>query len=234
MSVVSQTEPAKRLRGTRHASQMPRVALSLRDKAYTEIKQRIITCELRPGEVLSEAAISEAIGIGRTPVHQALDRLIPEGLIDVMPRKGVIVRPLSLDEVLDIIEVRLINEIHCARLAAKNSTPQDVEELQRNLKRFALAAKRREIAELMRLDREFHNILSRASHNVVLADLLRNLHDRSLRFWFVSLRAPDHHQRVLEQHTDIATAIRLGRPEDAEGAMRSHIDAFRTNVTSQI
>lgn len=234
MSIASEVETTRRHRRTPHDAAGGRAAPSLRDKAYKEIKQRIITCDLRPGEVLSEAAISEAIKIGRTPVHQALDRLILEGLVDVMPRKGVIVRPLSLDEVLDIIEVRLINETHCARLAARNSTPQDVERLQSNLKHFALAAKRREIAELMRLDREFHNILSRASHNVVLADLLRNLHDRSLRFWFVSLRAPDHHQRVLEQHADIAMAIRLGHSEDAERAMRSHIDAFRTNVTRQI
>lgn len=233
MSISYQTETRKWSRRKREPVPRHR-ASSLRDQAYDEIKHRIITCQLRPGEVLSEAIISEAVGIGRTPVHQALDRLITDGLIEVMPRKGVMVRPLSLDEVLDIIEVRLINEPYCARLAAEHAAPQHIKSLEDNLKRFEIAVKRREIEGLMQLDRDFHNIISRASQNVVLSEMLRNLHDRSLRFWFVSLRAPDHHARVLEQHAEIAAAIGRRDADMAEAAMRTHIEAFRTNVTRQI
>lgn len=234
MSLSVQPSSAKRIRRVPTEDTLRREKVSLRDKAYEAIKHRIITCRLRPGEVLSEAAISQAVRIGRTPVHQALDRLITDGLVEVMPRKGVMVRPLSLDEALDLIEIRLINEIHCVRLAAEHSSAQDIKTLDDNLKRFAQAIKRRETTELMQLDRAFHNTLSQASHNVILAGLLRNLHDRSLRFWFVSLRAPDHHAHVLEQHADIVAAIRQADPQGAEAAMRHHIEAFRTNVTRQI
>lgn len=233
MSISYQTETRKGSRRKRELVPRRR-ASSLRDQAYDEIKHRIITCQLRPGEVLSEAIISEAVGIGRTPVHQALDRLITDGLIEVMPRKGVMVRPLSLDEVLNIIEVRLINEPYCARLAAEHASLQHIKSLEDNLKRFEIAVKRREIEGLMQLDRDFHNVVSRASQNVVLSEMLRNLHDRSLRFWFVSLRAPDHHARVLEQHAEIAAAIGRRDADMAEAAMRTHIEAFRTNVTRQI
>src|SRR6478672_2854970 len=89
---------------------------SLRDEAYGAIKHRIITCEFRPGEYVNELQLSALLKIGRTPVHQALDRLMVEGMVEVIPRKGVIVRPVSLNEVLQIIEVRLINEPFGARL----------------------------------------------------------------------------------------------------------------------
>lgn len=73
---------------------------SLRARAYEEIKRRIITLRYEPGAYLNEARVSEQLGIGRTPVHQALDRLMLEGMVEVIPRKGVVVRPVSLDEVL--------------------------------------------------------------------------------------------------------------------------------------
>ena len=83
---------------------------SLRDAAYEAIKHRIITCAFRPGEYINEAYVSAVLGIGRTPVHQAIDRLMLEGMLDVIPRKGVIVKPVSLDEIMQIVEVRLLNE----------------------------------------------------------------------------------------------------------------------------
>lgn len=207
---------------------------SLRAAAYEEIKHRIITCQFRPGEVLSEAVVSAELKIGRTPVHQAFDRLMVEGLVDILPRKGIVVRPLSLDEALDIIEVRLINEVHCVRLAAERAQPPVIRMLEDNLQRFAIAVSTRDIAQLMRLDREFHDTLSHAAGNPVLGDLLRNLHNRSLRFWFVSLRAPDHHQRVLTQHSEIVAAIRAHDPEQAAQSMRTHIEAFRANIMRQL
>src|SRR5690606_8086580 len=102
---------------------------SLRARAYGEIKRRIITLQYRPGEYLNEAMISDQLGIGRTPVHQALDRLMLEDMVEVIPRKGVIVRPVSLDEVLQLVEVRLVNETHCAALAAQRATEAEIEHM---------------------------------------------------------------------------------------------------------
>ena len=99
-----------------------RATASLRDAAYEAIKHRIITCAFRPGEYINELQLSALLNIGRTPVHQALDRLMVEGMVEVIPRKGVIVKPVSLNEVLQIIEVRLINEPLGARLAAEHAS----------------------------------------------------------------------------------------------------------------
>lgn len=209
-------------------------APSLRDRAYEQIKHRIITCDLKPGEVLSEAALSASLDIGRTPVHQAIDRLVTDGLIDVMPRKGIMVKPVSLDEIFDIIDVRLINESHCARRAAASAEPEDVARMTANLDAMWKAAQSRAIESMMELDREFHALLSGLTRNKVLTEILRNLQDRSTRLWFISLRAGEQHVRVCEQHAAIIDGVRRHDPDAAEQAIRAHIEAFRDNITRQL
>ena len=98
---------------------------SLRHQAYAKIKRRLNRLEYCPGAYLNEAQISRQLKIGRTPVHQALGRLMLEGLVQVIPRKGVMVQTVSLDQVLKILEARLVNEPYCASLAAERATSQD-------------------------------------------------------------------------------------------------------------
>jgi DNA-binding GntR family transcriptional regulator len=204
---------------------------SLRDAAYEGIKHRIITCAFRPGEYINELQLSALLKIGRTPVHQALDRLMIEGMVEVIPRKGVIVKPVSLNEVLQIIEVRLINEPFGARLAAEHANDADLAALADVLKRAKNWATLRNIENMMLLDREFHLLIARAAKNDVLMELLRSLHERSLRFWFISLNAPAQYESVQKEHADILEAVRQRKPQKAEAAMRHHIESFRTNVS---
>lgn len=220
--------------GPKAAALLHKPAESLLDSAYNEIKFRIITCRYRPGEVLSEAAVSDNLNIGRTPVHQAVHRLMMDGLISIMPRKGVMVRPLSLDEAMEIIAVRLVTECYCARLAARRADEADLTRLQAIIDAAEQATEKGDIERMMLLDREFHDTLAHAAGNVVLADVLRNLHERSLRFWFISLRDSDHHRRVWAQHRTIVRTLRSRQPAAAEKAMREHILAFQGNVTRQV
>jgi len=206
-------------------------ATSLREVAYEAIKHRIITCAFRPGEYINELQLSALLKIGRTPVHQALDRLMVEGMVEVIPRKGVIVKPVSLNEVLQIIEVRLINEPYGARLAAEHADNADLAELADVLTRTEHWASLRNIENMMLLDREFHLLIARAAKNNVLGELLRSLHERSLRFWFISLNAPRQYQSVHREHNAILSAIRQRDPDKAETAMRGHIESFRANVS---
>lgn len=208
-----------------------RVATSLRDTAYEEIKNRIITCAFRPGEYINELQLSALLKIGRTPVHQALDRLMIDGMVEVIPRKGVIVKPVSLNEVLQIIEVRLINEPHGARLAAEHASHADIAELTDVLKRAKHWAALLNVDNMMLLDREFHLLIARASKNAVLTELLRNLHERSLRFWFISLNAPSQYEAVQDEHAAILDAIAERKLDRAEAAMQRHIESFRANVS---
>ena len=208
--------------------------LSLRDTAYRMIKHRITTCAYKPGEYLNEALISSTLGIGRTPVHQAIDRLMMEGLLEVIPRKGLIVKPISLDEVMQIIEVRLLNECHCVRLAAIHANQAELDQLADVLARSKEGIARRDNEQMMMLDREFHGILAQASRNDVLGELLGRLHDRSLRFWIISLNAPGHLQTVYDEHQTILKAISDRDADAAERAMRLHIEDFRENIMRNV
>lgn len=82
----------------------------------------------------------------------------------------------------------------------------------------------------MLCDRQFHGTFARAANNAVLADVLRRLHEGSLRFWFISLGAPDHHTSVQDEHEALLAAIRKRDPDRAEAAMRAHIESFRENL----
>jgi GntR family transcriptional regulator, rspAB operon transcriptional repressor len=213
------------------AKQRGRRSASLRDTAHEAIKIRIMTCALKPGEYVNEVQLSEMLGIGRTPVHQALDRLMVEGMVEIIPRKGVVVRPFSLNELLEIIEVRLINECYCARLAAIHASDQDIAELDDVLQRAAHWLSARNVEKLMLADREFHQLVARVARNDVVADLVRSYNDRSLRSWFLSLHQSEHYKSVHQQHQAILAAIRKRDPDRAEAAMRRHLEAFRAHVS---
>jgi GntR family transcriptional regulator, rspAB operon transcriptional repressor len=226
--LASRAVPA---RPGRDGAPRPARVTSLREAAYAAIKHRIITCAFRPGEYINELQLSALLKIGRTPVHQALDRLMMEGMVEVIPRKGVIVKPMSLNEVLQITEVRLINEPYGAHLAADHADDADLGELADVVKRTEHWTSVRNVENMMLLDREFHLLIARAAKNSVLGELLRSLHERSLRFWFISLNAPAQYQSVHREHQTILSAIRQRDAGRAETAMRRHIESFRANVS---
>lgn len=209
-------------------------AQSLRDVAYDAIKHRIITLTFKPGEYVNELQLSEMLGIGRTPVHQAIDRLMLEGQVEVIPRKGIIVKPLSLSEILEITEIRLLNECYCTRRVAERASDDDIAKLGQILKEAKTFAKKRNIEQMMLRDREFHLQLARLQGNDVFEDLLRNMIERSLRFWFISLNAPQHFEGVQDEHDAILAAIKKRDGQSAERAMRRHIESFRTTLLQSL
>lgn len=204
---------------------------ALRDLAYDDIKARIITCALKPGEYINEAAICAMTGFGRTPVHQAIDRLFVEGLVDVIPRKGAIVKPMSFDEIMQIVEARGASEVLGVRLATERAEPAHIRRLQAILKESAREVSSGGRAEkLMRLDRDFHGAIAHAARNTVLADILSKLHDRSLRVWFVSLNSPGRNRLVQDEHEAIYEAIAARNVAAAEASMRAHVESFRNHL----
>jgi GntR family transcriptional regulator, rspAB operon transcriptional repressor len=229
---MTQPSTIRRSRSIKKAA--PKKRLSLRDLAYEAIKRQIVACDLKPGEALTVNDLANALDLGRTPVFQAIDRLTIEGLVHVMPRKGIVVSPISLDDFIAIIEMRLINETQAARWASERASNVEIRQIEGNLDAIWVAAKRGNISDFIDLDREFHRLIARASRNGFLSEFLGGLHDKSLRFWFISLRAPEHNIRVCEQHAAILEGIRNRDPSAAEKAMRRHISSFRANATREI
>ena len=219
-------------RGAASRRRVPRP--SLRDQAYEAIKERIITCQFQPGACLNEASVSALLGFGRTPVHQAIDRLMLEEMVDVIPRKGVIIKPVIFQDVMQMIEIRMANETQCARLAAVRAEQSHIEAMSAVLAKAERAIDRQDVHGLMELDREFHMLLAGATKNFELAEIIRRLNERSLRFWFISFTTPDHHQSFQRQHQALFEAVRNHDADGAEEAMRVHIEAFRKSVARQL
>lgn len=209
-------------------------APSLSDKAYERIKLGIISLHYGPGSYLNEAQICTELRLGRTPVHHAVLRLALEGLLDIMPRKGIIVRPISLQEVMASVEVRLINEPACARLAAERGSDDDFEEMANCLKRGRRMIEARDITGLMSVDREFHRVLAQAARNPLIQQILERVHEKSLRFWFISLSDPAHLKAVDGEHWEIVNALKARDPERAESAIRHHIESFRDQIRATV
>jgi DNA-binding GntR family transcriptional regulator len=200
----------------------------LKDQAYTLIKERIIKLAYRPGAFLNEAQISEDLGIGRSPVHMAISRLALEDLVEIAPRKGVIVKPMSIDDFRSIYEARMLNEPAAAGLAAKRATEEDIRDL-KALMREARAARKGDSDQLIAIDRAFHGAIADATKNRVLSQLLRTLHDRSLRQTYISWNYTSGLESdTLGEHKAVVDAIAARDSQEAERLMRAHLESSAT------
>lgn len=219
---------------TRKTAKPPRAVagVSLKEHAYQLIKHRIITCAFKPGENLNEAAVAEMLNLGRTPVNQAFDRLRLEALVDVMPRKGIVVRNINFDEVLQISEARTLNETYVVRLAAERATTGEMSAMRDILAEAERA--RDDLERFILLDRELHMRIADAAKSEVFSDILLNLNERLLRLWSISLADEEHKTNVRAEHHGIFMAICRRDPDEAEQAMRQHIDSFRQTVLKKL
>lgn len=201
--------------------------LSQNEQAYAQLKQALITLAYKPGDYLSTASLMNELDMGRTPINHALHRLSTEGLVQIIPRKGLIVSPLSIDDALQLIDVRLANESLCMRLAAKRITRAELHQLEAIARDFEKAASRGQTTEVMNLDRLFHEHISSAAHNQILAEILKVLHARSQRFWALSLAMPGHLSEVQDEHRAILKALTEGNAVEAEAAVQEHVMSFQ-------
>ena len=206
---------------------------SLREQAYLAIKEDILTCRFEPGESIDELSVADMLKLGRTPVHQALSRLHHEGLVHVKPRKGVVVAPLVLPDVMQVVEARLLNEARCARFAAERAEARDIALLSSTVDCAKAAIAARDVKAMMNADRQFHHHLAAASKNDVLTQIVDNLSERSLRFWFISFTS-DHHQVFQDQHAAILDAVRGHDGNAAEKRMQAHLESFRTSIMRKL
>jgi DNA-binding GntR family transcriptional regulator len=203
-------------------------ARSLSDRAYYRIRELIVTLELEPGAAVNERELAERLGLGRTPVREALRMLQRENLVAVYPRRGVLVAPIEVRDLAGLSEVRGALEGFAARLAAERRTPSDralVVELLDDL--GGVGADERLLIDL---DQRIHRHVWACAHNPFLAATLEEYYVLTLRIWFLALdRVARLDQAVLE-HRELLEAIRDGDGERAEAAMRRHVAGFQATI----
>lgn len=201
----------------------PSKASSLSDQAYGAIKEKIVTLFFVPGQYLNEGAICELLGMGRTPVHQALLRLQVEGLVEIIPRKGIIVQPDSLGQILEVLDARAVVEAELARLAAERASDEEIARLERILDGAPRKHGGGAIDAFIEADRAFHVAIAAMAGNRVLAEIAKTLHERSTRSWYLHLWQTLDLKATGRQHTAICDAIRARDGVAAAETIRAHI-----------
>ena len=203
---------------------------SLADAAYIALKEKIVRLFFLPGQYLNEGALCELLGVGRTPVHQALQRLQHDGLVEVMPRKGVIVQPGSISEILKILDSRVTIEADLARNAASRVTAEEAAELKKLARVKVAGDGKSQLDNFVEADRAFHSRFADLAGNPVMSDIAGKLHDRSIRYWYLHLWQTFDGRASGNEHAAIAEAIARGDGEAAASAVRAHIESLRTRL----
>ncbi len=207
---------------------MEEAGVSLNELAYRRFKQALVTLSYKPGEYLNTAQVMNDLDMGRTPINQAIHRLANEGLLQVIPRKGVMVSPLSMDDALELIEVRLANEMLCMQLASQRITERQIATLTELNRQIEAASQERDRVRMMTLDHEFHQELAQIAGNNMLADILSVLHARAQRFWASTLSREGHMREVIDEHRAIIAALAAQDSAAAAEAAQAHILSFRS------
>lgn len=205
------SRPARKPREAGQPSQ------TLTEQAYSVIEEQIVTLRLRPGDVLSEQMLSATYSFGRTPIREALQRLAREGLITILPRKGILVSDLNPRNQLLVLEVRRELERLLSRAGAQRATPSQREQLLAVARGMDQAAKTNNDIAFMRLDRELNRLIVEAAHNDYAARSMKLLQGLSRRFWYMHYREAADLPMCARLHANQARAIAKG---DADAAAR--------------
>jgi DNA-binding GntR family transcriptional regulator len=199
-------------------------AETLTEQAYRLIEEQIVTLRLKPGDVLSEQMLSATFAIGRTPVREALQRLAHEGLMIILPRKGILVSDLNPRHQLLVLEVRRELERLLSRAGAERATEEQREQLQEIARGMDRAAKSNDDIDFMRLDREFNRLMVEAAHNSYAARSMKLLQGLSRRFWYMHYRQAADLPLCARLHANQARAIAQGNADAAACASDKLID----------
>jgi len=201
------------------------------EKAYHLIKEKIITLDLPPSSVIDEHTLMKDLGLGRTPIREALRRLAAENLVNVLPRRGTFVADIRITDLQGILEVRMILAGFCARLAAQRIDRDQISRMECVLQELE-QVRNGDPRTLMVVDRQFQRLLYQAAGNRFLADTLNHLYDLSLRLWYLVLHRMGDVQCAIEQHWGVLEALKTRDEDRAEALIRQHIAQFQQRIKS--
>lgn len=204
----------------------------LADRAYDELRDRIVTLKIAPGAPIDEDLIGEQLGMGRTPVREAIKRLSLENLVTVYPRRGTFASEINITDLAHISDVRVVLEGHAAYRAAQRVTAEQRLELESLLNALDGhdgdgAAPH---AQLMSLDAAVHRFVYRAAGNPYLEETLNRYFNLSLRIWYLVLDRLPHIVARVDEHREVLQDIEAGDPERARDTMATHVETFAREI----
>jgi DNA-binding GntR family transcriptional regulator len=207
---------------------------SLAERAYVDLREEIIDVSLPPGTLLREDELMQRLGVGRTPVREAVQRLQRDGFVTVIPRRGTLVSEISITDLAAIYEVRKQLESWASRLAAERALESDKAQARALLAELEALTAHDDYATLLAVDRRIHRFVYSATKNAFLAETLDQYHNLSLRILHVAMKrypplTPRLDDVVAEQRT-MLDAVCRGDGDTAERVAIAHISTFERAI----
>lgn len=198
------------------------MSANLSKRAYEQLKAMAITYQLRPGERLAELDLAKRLKVSRTPIREALNRLVTEGFLTFTPNRGFQCRPLDAKEIFDLYEVRRSLEATAAALAVERASDEELEELGRFLARSRAVPEKTTVIELVRFDEEFHERIAVLSRNGEMLRILQNINAR-IRFCRWIDMENGRRSTTQGEHAGVLAALKARDAKKCAEAMNSHI-----------
>ena len=199
---------------------------------FLTLEEEILSGALKPGDTLTEIALSERLGDSRTPLRAAIHALAEEGLVEAIPNKGAVVLGVSLDDLVEIYDIRMRLEGIAASLAAKRISDDSLSKLTESVELSEFYLAKNDSDHLKELDSDFHNILYKSSGNRHLCKILTELHRNIRSYRKMSLSVPERLKTSVEEHKKLLSAIKAHDGALAEKIAVEHIRAALDNLLS--
>lgn len=210
---------------------MPRA--DRKEEVYLALKQKIMAGELPPGMQLSPPELADSFQVSRTPVRDALGALSQERLVEVIPRRGYFVSRITVRDVENIFQLRLILETASAELATARITPEEIDRLALLSSRY-VAGNIQSYKAYLEENRQFHLAVAQATGNHLLVEALARMFDQMQRFLVLRLDLSDDADNMLAEHYLLLDAFRKRDAARAREAMRVAIEHARDSVLVSI
>lgn len=205
----------------------------LKEKVYSILKSRILNFDLKPGEKFFETEISEDLGVSRTPIREALNRLEHEGLVKSLPNKGYSVSDLTETEIEELFEIREALEVLALKTAVKNARKEDWMRLEQAIENQSLhqdKGSEKWHSQSFKESHEFHQEIARISGKETLKQIIDMISEKIYRFQWMNLFLEDRGRQSRNEHLEIITFLKENRLDDAISATQKHIRHSKDNI----
>lgn len=206
----------------------------LNQKVYRVLKESIIKGFLEPGTKLLENKIAEEMHVSRTPVREAMQKLVAEGFVKTIPNQTMIVTEVSLEDVREVLQIRGILEGLAARIAAKKINRQEIDELENIISQMSLHVTKKDLSSYCQVDDEFHDLTLNICGNKWIIQIRDNLGSFIYRFRIKSLSVPGRLKHSLEEHQAIMESLKKHNSEETDRLSQIHMENTLINILKNV
>ena len=202
----------------------------LNQKAYRVLKRAIIRGDLTPNSKLILSEIAQSLGISNTPIREAVNKLASDGLVKIIPNKGIIIKEINIDDFQEILQVRAFLDGMIAKLSVEKITDKEIDDMMEITHEMEQCVKEDDRLTYNDLDIKFHDFLLTIAGNNTLKKIYNNLIVHGHRFRLRTLKIPDRMGKSLKEHLEIALKIKERNPDEATRVSKEHIESILYSI----